>query len=520
MNNQDSKASSQETTAAIGTWRVTYAPGPWVALVGPDALVVMPPAPARADRFLTALWESIVPTASVDDLVAELGRAGVTEMPDMVALFWDQGSMHSLVRGRLQVLDASTGEVIATGEGVRTWSETGLRDVRSVVIAAADETPAGSDVVHLPLVVGAATVGSLLVETTADRLLSYPGAAPRAVVESIDSSEGSGDEIGRAEQRPEPESDRADALAGSGLASAALAGGAVEAVAQGGVDAPHGQVYDPMHPESDEPPTAEIAAVPEPWEEDRGAWDDQPVEEPPVEEPLVEEPLVEDRARSWAEHSDSAPQASPGWAGPTSEPSGPGPDAATELFEAPVETEVAEETDRPDETERAAEAPGAAETYGPSGTAVLAGTAGPAGAARISGPGAVGAGEGPVEPPPVTALLRPITGAPVSVDRPVLIGRAPNAAKAGGNVTPRLMTVPSPSHDISRTHVKVEPVGRTVQATDLHSTNGTVLITGPIGGDPSLAGQRHQLVPGEPVAVQPGWILDLGDGVTILIDRA
>ena len=52
------------------------------------------------------------------------------------------------------------------------------------------------------------------------------------------------------------------------------------------------------------------------------------------------------------------------------------------------------------------------------------------------------------------------------------------------------------------------------------TANGTVLITGPIGGDPSLAGQRHQLVPGEPVAVQPGWILDLGDGVTILIDRA
>ena len=498
MNIQDPQA-SQETTEAIGTWRVTYAPGPWVALVGPDALVVMPPAPARADRFLTALWESIVPTASVDDLVAELGRAGVTEMPDMVALFWDQGSMHSLVRGRLQVLDAATGEVIAKGEGLRTWSETGLRDVRSVVIAAADETPAGSDVLHLPLVVGAVTVGSLLVETTADRLLSYPGAAPRAVVESTDSVEKSGDDSGRAELRPEPESDRDDAVAVSGLASAALAGGAADAVVQGGVDAPHGQVYDPMHPESDEPPTAETAAVPEPWDEEPDALDDQPVEDHPVEEPPVEEPLVEEPS------------------------SGPGPDAATELFEAHVETDVAEEIDRTDETDSVAEAPGAAEMHGPSGTAVLAGPVGPAGpvaAAGISRPGGVGAGEGRVEPPPVMAVLRPITGAPVSVDRPVLIGRAPNSAKAGADITPKLMTVPSPSHDISRTHVKVEPVGRTVQVTDLHSTNGTVLITGPIGGDPSLAGQRHQLVPGEPVAVQPGWILDLGDGVTILIDRA
>ena len=488
MNTQDLRASSQETTEAIGTWRVTYAPGPWVALVGPDALVVMPPAPARAERFLTALWESIVPTASVDDLVAELGRAGVTEMPDMVALFWDQGSMHSLVRGRLQVLDASTGEVIARGEGVRTWSETGLRDVRSVVIAAAEEMPAGSDVLHLPLVVGAATVGSLLVETSADRLLSYPGAAPRAdVVESLDS---------------------ADVRVGPDLAAATLASGAVEAVVQGGVDAPHGQVYDPMHPESDEPSTAEMAAVPQLRDEEPGARDESPLEESPVEEPPVEE------------LPDSAPVPSPAWVGPTSEPSGPGPDAATELFEAPVETDQAAEVERPDDTQSAAEEPLAADTYGPAGTAVLAGPVGAAGAAGTSGSGSDSAGEGPVEPPPVMALLRPITGAPVSVDRPVLIGRAPNAAKAGVNVTPKLMTVPSPSHDISRTHVKVEPVGRTVQVTDLHSTNGTVLITGPLGGDPSLAGQRHQLVPGEPVAVQPGWILDLGDGVTILIDRA
>lgn len=524
MNNQDPQAGGQETAGTIGTWRVTYVPGPWVALAGPDALVVMPPAPARAERFLTRLWESVVPTASVDDLVAELGRAGVTEMPDMAALFWDSGSMHSLVRGRLRILDAASGEVIAAGEGVRTWSETGLGDVRAVVIAPADEPRTSDDVLHLPLVVGAASVGSLVVETSPDRLVRCPAAAPRTAVVEPPALAEAREEAGRGPAAaPGPDRGLLTGTAGAAVAGAAAAGavggaaatgpeqegphmGAVEAVAQGGGDAPHGQVYDPVHPETDEPRTAEIEAVPEPWDDRSGQGGTEP------EGPGADAATQMMDMSGEPEH---APEAEP-------EPE----QQATE-----PEPEPPSEPERPAESERPAEhgpAPWEAErpAQGPAGTAVLtpppgpAGATAPAGPSGVSGTGTVG-GEGRApEPPSVMALLRPITGAPVLVDRPVLVGRAPNAQKAGLSVTPKLMTVPSPSHDISRTHLKVEPVGRTVQVTDLHSTNGTVLITGPVGGDPSLAGQRHQLVPGEPVAVQPGWILDLGDGVTILIDRA
>ncbi|QGF23679.1 FHA domain-containing protein [Raineyella fluvialis] len=407
MTDQDpQQTSGPEGGETIGSWRVTYAPGDWVALAGPDALVVIPPAPARVTQFVTALWESVVPTASIDALVSELGRVGVTEMPDMAALFWDAGSMHSLVRGRLQIVDATTGDVIASGEGVRTWSETGLGDVRSVRVQATDAGPIPSDVLHLPLVVGVVQAHSLLVEASPDRLVASPVAPPRVA------------------QAPQ---------------EASLAEGETE----------HGQVYDPVHPESDEP----------------------------------------------GYHHHGAAAAGVGVA------AGMGV-AAAEAAAAPTPAAV----------------PDAA-------TQVLSGGA-PEAATQLIGSSSPGAdaertNEGPsVEPAPVMALLRPITGAPVAVDRMVLIGRAPSPDRAGPGVVAKLMTVPSPSHDISRTHVKVEPVGRTVQVTDLHSTNGTVLITGPIGGDPSLAGQRHQLVPGEPVAVQPGWILDLGDGVTILIDRA
>lgn len=115
-------------------------------------------------------------------------------------------------------------------------------------------------------------------------------------------------------------------------------------------------------------------------------------------------------------------------------------------------------------------------------------------------------------PRPVLALLRPSTGAPVEVDRSVLIGRSPQANRLPREQMPRLLTVPSPSQDISRTHVSVIPEGWELYATDLESTNGTELIR---PGHP----EPERMAPGEPVLVYPGCVLDLGDGVTILVDH-
>jgi hypothetical protein len=96
------------------------------------------------------------------------------------------------------------------------------------------------------------------------------------------------------------------------------------------------------------------------------------------------------------------------------------------------------------------------------------------------------------------------------VDRPVLIGRAPSADRSSSR-SPRLMTVASPNYDISRTHLEVAPQGWQVVVTDLNSTNGTVLVR-------PGAVDRQQLVPGEPVTAQLGSVIELGDGVSVLID--
>jgi FHA domain len=111
---------------------------------------------------------------------------------------------------------------------------------------------------------------------------------------------------------------------------------------------------------------------------------------------------------------------------------------------------------------------------------------------------------------PVLAVLRASDGSTAKVDRPVLIGRAPSADRSSRQ-SPRLMTVASPNHDISRTHLEVAPQGWKVLVTDLNSTNGTVLVR-------PGAVDRQRLAPGEPVPAQVGSVIELGDGVSVLID--
>lgn len=122
--------------------------------------------------------------------------------------------------------------------------------------------------------------------------------------------------------------------------------------------------------------------------------------------------------------------------------------------------------------------------------------------------------QGPSGAPPnrsVLGLLHPSSGGTIEVDRPVVIGRSPVASRVRSDELPRLLTVPSPSHDISRTHVQIAPENGRLVVTDLNSTNGTILVL--------PDGRRTDLSPGAGVPVEFGSVIDLGDGVTIAVDR-
>ncbi|SIT84468.1 FHA domain-containing protein [Microbacterium sp. RU33B] len=119
----------------------------------------------------------------------------------------------------------------------------------------------------------------------------------------------------------------------------------------------------------------------------------------------------------------------------------------------------------------------------------------------------------PLAPPrmPAPGRLRLSTGVIVPLDRTVVIGRRPRSTRVSGTDLPRLVAVDSPQQDISRSHLELRVEGDTIVATDLQTTNGTLLLRA--GSSPT------RLHPGEQTVVVPGDVLDLGDGITVDVEE-
>ncbi|MET0692283.1 MAG: FHA domain-containing protein [Propionibacteriaceae bacterium] len=117
----------------------------------------------------------------------------------------------------------------------------------------------------------------------------------------------------------------------------------------------------------------------------------------------------------------------------------------------------------------------------------------------------------PAPEPLAVARIIVSDGNTFDLDRPVLIGRAPSDG-TGDGVERLLVTVLSPNQDISRTHVQLAPQDGQVMVTDLHSTNGTILVR------PGADMQRVRLTADAPISVPVESLLELGDGISVLIE--
>lgn len=112
---------------------------------------------------------------------------------------------------------------------------------------------------------------------------------------------------------------------------------------------------------------------------------------------------------------------------------------------------------------------------------------------------------------PALGLLRLSTGDVVTLDRGVLIGRAPRAAQETENEpSPHLVRVASPDNEISRNHVEVVLDGWHVLVRDLGSTNGTTV---------ALPGSSPVRVrPGDQQTIEPGTTVALADQVSMTFE--
>lgn len=114
-------------------------------------------------------------------------------------------------------------------------------------------------------------------------------------------------------------------------------------------------------------------------------------------------------------------------------------------------------------------------------------------------------------PRPALGQLRLSTGDVVTLDRGVLIGRAPRAAaEASGARAPHLVRISSPDNEISRNHVEIVLDGWHVLVRDLGSTNGTTV---------ALPGSSPVRVrPGDQQTIEPGTTITLADQVSMVFE--
>jgi hypothetical protein len=159
--------------------------------------------------------------------------------------------------------------------------------------------------------------------------------------------------------------------------------------------------------------------------------------------------------------------------------------------------------------------PRAGEALGGDGVYVL-GRVCPCGTANPPRRSACAACGLPLSEDPV-AVRRPALGFAVvtpgeryELTRPLILGRKPRSARFDPSNAPILVTVPSPSQDISRSHLGVELEDWSVLVADLGATNGTILRR------PGLPDRRLQ--PKEQVLAKNADVFDLGDGVTLTIE--
>jgi len=542
--------------APMGQWRATYAPGTSLILAGPTSLVLLREPGTAQERLVNALWEQVMRSATMGELAARLAVFSIDKLPGFAALFWTSKGMRSLVRGDVTVTDPSSGNVVASGSDIQTWSESGLGNLTRVSVITGEEAEPGP---VLPLVVGVAYASWVCLDASADAQVRSPQEIPEEEFEYT-----SPVSLAAPSRNPAASSTSPVVLSvsqdRSSTAAAAPAGdlaAAPAAPAEGppvGSAAPSAPAEGPPMDSSaqvvpaetapmsstveglPDPPTEPFEAGPlsttseDPW----GSDDDGPDTEPmPAVEDGDEQPLQVGLAVDRSTDSREADLESKS-AGVTDDIL----EADTQLMEVPIEhpafnpqlyerqqaaatqaampPPVAADVDDTPPTLPLSSSPRAPLAQDPSTESLIMaadcphGHSNPPAAATCRMCGAAIAPQRPrLIHRPVLCVLQASDGTTADVDRAVLVGRAPDPDRSNFKA-PRLMSVQSPGHDISRTHVEVAPEGWQVIAIDLNSTNGTVLIRP--GGY-----ERQQLAPGEHVPVQPGSVLDLGDGVSITV---
>ncbi|GAB2451812.1 FHA domain-containing protein [Xylanimonas ulmi] len=466
---------------------VRYAPGAGCAVVRGEVVVVLPSAPEPAS--MGRLWDALDPAADPGVLealgVLTADADALTRVPPFAIAVWRGGQAHVLARGACAVAaETADGTVVTVdGAGVATWAERIVPDVVGLAVRAgggeglrapADAWPLGSGVVAA----GAVWLGP-------GRLAEPAASEPVPAV-------------------PEPVP-------------------AVPAPVRDG--APPVRVTPPVvtHvPSHVAEPQVDAGASPSPPEETYGhLWGETVLHSVEAAAVRADDDLAEAGLLGSAddveparlpehtlppEHTRPPEQTqAPDW---TQAPGDLDHDGHTVLSSALAGLRAALPPQVPDVAAGAAPRPSAPQILARS---CALGHANPPSRDICRVCGQALTADAALAERPLLGRMRVSTGEAVDLDRAVVVGRRPRAPRASDGADARLVTVPSPSQDISRSHVEVRLDGWHVLVCDMATTNGTTLLR---EGRPP-----HRLHPNEGVLVVDGDVVDLGDGVTLTFEE-
>jgi len=476
-----------------------YTPGTWHAVVAHGMVALL--APSTPVETVRAVWDAAPTHGGIADQLEVLLRDGIGGLQSFALVDVTTGRVHAALRGEVEVEVSGAGgaRVLTAGE-VTTWSERVAEgaDVMTVRVSGA---PMWSGAAAWPIATGVVRADGVRVALAAS---SEARPASPVVAEPV----------GALGVEPLPEVEP------------------LPAVVQAPEPAPAPEPQPapaPEPPASDEPTPAEptLASEAAVWTSELDGGSHRaadPVADaggliegapawllPPAEEPAptvaFDAPAAPSALDAPLEQLGGAPQA------PVSDAYGVTEPAADAHLPMPGQDSVVAEAEAVLHAQHGAVASGEVAPDDHDGLTILSSDlvairdqlpswAGD----EVPGPFRV------VAPaPPAVSRLVLSTGAVVPLDRSVLLGRAPQVLRVTNSEIPRLVSVPSPQQDISRTHAEVRAEGEDVLVTDLQSTNGVLV---------SRDGERaRRLHPGEPTVVRPGELVDLGDGVTFTVER-
>jgi hypothetical protein len=480
-----------------------YEPGSSVAIAGPTAWVVAGVAPGHA--CVAACWAAVRRGAPVEDVLDALIGGGLGSAPSFAFAQHHAGSWRVVVRGTGTAAVTVDGRAVQTVRAVAgtTWTDTiAVGEVENIELSTEAVTPTGALV--LPLTAGVLMAGRL--RLTATGLADSTSFVSSADVEDpsvLDRPRADRVQDGGVLDVPEapahvPTQEVAEPPDPAFVDAALDPPEATEPEPQAGETVPS---YDHLFGATSRPTELE-PPLPSPPDPSPPAWETLP---PPAEPAL--EPASAERAPEPARAEPVPAGLIASFPFAVGVPSAvPGPSS---LPPPTVVPHSAPHRSPPDQVLQTTDRASLLRELASAGPSVLAsrcplGHLSPANASSCRVCRAAVSPQEPVETPrPVLGALRLSTGDVVTLDRGVVLGRAP---EAGDGERPHLVKVLSPSGDISRVHLEVVLEGWHVLVRDLGSTNGSTVS---VPGEAPVRVRAHELV-----AIEPGTEVSLADEVS------